>query len=471
LPRARGAAILGADDPEEDPMDRSRCPAIPFGAPDALLDDGVEILKALLRIDTTNPPGNEAEAADHAAALLAEVGVPIETADSAPGRRNLIARLGPDDGRALVLSAHLDVVPVDVAKWAHPPFEAVEADGCIWGRGAIDMKHMAAMALAIQRHLARTGATLRRGLKVALFADEEAGCELGSLFVARNHPDWLRGDVALTEVGGFTTYVEGHRIYPVQVAEKGFVWLRLHIHGTPGHGSMPHAGNPLLELARIIGEIEKQPFPFQCTQPVRDFFLGMAKVVGMPKGLVFQGLTKPGLSDFLLARVLPDPDKTKALRAMLRTTLAPTIVSGGSKSNVIPGSAELTVDCRILPGTDAATFAAEFRRRIPGNYDALVIGSGPPVVMDQGHPIVGQVFALLREADPGCHPVPQMITGFTDARAFAELGVPCFGFSPVWLPEDIPFVSMFHGHNERIPKDGFRWGLATLHELVRRFCS
>ena len=137
---------------------------------------------------------------------------------------------------------------------------------------------------------------------------------------------------------------------------------------------------------------------------------------------------------------------------------------------MIPGEAELTVDCRILPGTDPEAFVREFKERVRGDYTVEVLGSGPPVVMDKDHPMFGSIVQILHEADPGCHPVPQMISGFTDARAFAELGIPCFGFSPVWLPEDINFAAMFHGHNERIPVEGFRWGLACLWELVRRSC-
>ena len=147
------------------------------------------------------------------------------------------------------------------------------------------------------------------------------------------------------------------------------------------------------------------------------------------------------------------------------------MVSGGDKANVIPGSATLTVDCRILPGTDPDAFVGEFRARVPGDYEIEVLADGPPLVMDRRHPMVETIFEVLREADPGCHPVPNMLTGFTDARAFAELGIPCFGFSPVWLPPTIAFASMFHGHNERIPVHGFRWGTATLLEVVRRYCE
>ena len=445
-------------------------PPIPFEAPDTLLDDGVQLLQSLIRINTTNPPGNEDVAADQAAVWLREVGIESEEHDAAPRRRSLKAVLGPDNEDTLILSAHLDVVPADPSQWDHPPFSGTIEDGCIWGRGAIDMKHMAAYGLATLRHLAREKAVMKRGVKLILVADEEAGCSLGSLHIAAHKPEWLRGRVAITEVGGFTIHVDDHRIYPIQVAEKGFVWLRLHIKGDPGHGSMPHKESALNELARLVQVLADQPFPFRCTQPVADFLGAIGDILGFPKGAFFKSIGNETLSNFVLDKIIKIPDKTRVFRALLRDSTSPTMAQAGTKVNVLPENATLTVDCRILPGTDPKAFIEEFKTRVPGNYEIEVLGDGPALVMDDGHPIIGAMESVLKEADPGCHPVPQMITGFTDARAFAEVGVPCYGFSPIWLPPDLPFAPMFHGHNERIPVHGFRWGLATLHELVRREC-
>lgn len=444
-------------------------PPIPFGVADDLLDDAMDIFKALLRLDTTNPPGNEVVAANYAEGLLKEVGIAVRTHDAAEGRRSLVCEIGPDTD-PLVLSAHLDVVPADPEHWDHPPFGAVEADGCIWGRGTIDMKNMAAYALATIRKLKRDGVELKRGLRLALVADEEAGCSQGSLHLAEHHPDWLRGAVAITEVGGFTTHVEGRRVYPVQVAEKGFVWMRLHIRGVPGHGSLPHDKGAIVRLARLVEAVAQQPFPFRCTQPVRDFLEAIGSILGGPKGFVFRSIGSPVLSKFVLDQLVRDEERTRVFRALLRDTVSPTMCESGTKANVIPGSASLTVDCRILPGTDPDAFVTEFKQRVPGDYDVEVLQKGKPLVFDRSHPMVMRIFDVLREADPGCFPVPNMLAGFTDARAFEAVGVPCFGFSPVWLPEDIPFPSLFHAHNERIPVHGFRWGTATLYELVRRYC-
>ena len=435
-----------------------------------MLTDGLDILKHLIRIDTTNPPGNEEKAADRCAQYLQEVHIPSHCHDAAPGRRNLMAEFGPANSEALIVSAHLDVVPADPDCWDHPPFDAVEADGCIWGRGTIDMKHVAAYGLAIMRQLARSQTTMDRRLRLVLFADEEAGCQQGSLNVASNRPDWLQGYAAVTEVGGFTMHVDGHRVYPIQVAEKGFVWMRLHIHGSPGHGSMPHEDNALLKLAEIVRQIGRQPFPFQRTQPVQDFLEAIARVLGFPKGAVFRGIGKRSVSNLILDKLVAAPDKTRVFRALLRNTIAPTMAVSGTKSNVIPGDAHLTVDCRILPGTDPDDFVRMFHERVPGDYDIEVLAKGPPVVMDTSHPIYNVLEQILRDADPGAHPVPQMLTGFTDARAFDQVGTPCFGFSPIWLPPTIPFAAMFHGHNERIPVHGFQWGLACMWELVQRLC-
>ena len=445
-------------------------PAIPFEASDSFFQDGTELFKDLMRIDTTNPPGDEKVAMDYAEKRLEEVGISSERFVSTGGRHSLMAHLGPNDENALILSAHLDVVPVDLAHWDHPPFQAVEADGCIYGRGAIDMKNMAAYALASIRELARSEAPLQRGLRVLLFADEETGCSEGSLAIARQQPSWLKGAVAVTEVGGFTTYVDHHRIYPIQVAEKGFVWFKLHIEGTPGHGSMPSGEGAVDELARIVELLKAQPFDFKCTQPAKDFLEGIAGVLGFPRGTVFKSIGNAHLSDFILEKLVRDPERIRFFRALLKDTVSPTIVTGGSGTNVVPSKATLTVDCRILPGTDPDAFIEEFKRRVPGRYTIELIDKGPPVVMDRTHPIMNLFEDILREADPGCTPVPQMVTGFTDARAFDQVGTPCYGFSPVWLPPEIPFASLFHGHNERIPVHGLQWGLACILELVRRVC-
>jgi len=446
-------------------------PPIPFNTPQEVLDDGMNIFRALLKIDTSNPPGNEHLVVDYAVTLLEEVGVEYTRFEASPGRESVLTCYGPDNEETVIFSAHVDVVPANPIHWDHPPFEAVEADGCIWGRGAIDMKNMAAYALATLRYLARHKIPVQRGLKVVLFADEEAGCSEGSLAIARKHPEWLKGSIAITEVGGFTTYVDDHRVYPIQVAEKGFVWLKLHIEGVPGHGSMPSGEGAVDELARIVQHLSTQPFDFRATQPVRDFLEGIAEVLGFPRGKIFRAIGNKRLSDLILDNLVKDPAKNRVFRALLRDTVSPTMTDGGTKANVIPSKATLTLDCRILPGTDPDTFISNFKSRVPGNYTIEVIDKGPPVVMDRQHPIMEVLTDLLKEADPGSHPVPQMITGFTDARAFDEVKTPCYGFSPVWLPPEIPFASLFHGHNERIPVHGFMWGQACTLELAKRLCG
>ncbi len=447
-------------------------PVVPFDVPTDYVDEAQRFFVELLRIDTTNPPGNEQRAADRCAAWLREVGLEPESFDAAAGRRNLACQVGPE-GRnddALVLSAHLDVVPAAPERWTHPPFGGVEADGCIWGRGAVDMKHMAAFGLALLRAAARGELALRRPVRLVLFADEEAGCALGSLAVARERPAWLRGFVGLTEVGGFTTHMGGRCIAPVQVAEKGFVWLRLRVRGEAGHGSMPHDGGAVSKLADIVRQIDAQPFEFRVAQPVRDFLEAVAEAVGGVQGAALRALRWPPAARVVLDRLVRDPARRRPLRAMLSDTAAPTMAQAGARPNVIPGSGELVVDCRILPGTDPQAFVETFRSRIEGDYDLEVIASGPPVVQPQ-HPVVDVLFEVLREADPACHPVPQMITGFTDARAFEQVDTACFGFAPLWFPPELSFAAMFHGDDERVPTDGFRWGAAALWEAVRRLCA
>ena len=327
----------------------------------ALGDDTLAICQQLLRIDTTNPPGRERAAAEYLAGLLREVGLDPVLLEAEPGRTNLVVRMrGTGKKAPLLLSAHLDVVEADPTQWTHPPFAGVIADGCLWGRGAIDMKHMAAMSTAILRRLARSGARLERDVIFAAVADEEAGCELGSKFLVEQHRPLVEAEFALGEVGGFSLHVGDQTFYPVQVAEKGFCWVKARVTGPPGHGSMPIADSAVGKLGDVLRTLARTRLPVHETPYVRDFLAAIAARQPALARPLARLLARPSVIAPLVRR-LPDLGIARSLAAVMSNTASPTVVRAGSKTNVIPGVAEVEIDGRTLPGQTDADLLRELR--------------------------------------------------------------------------------------------------------------
>ncbi len=434
--------------------------------------ESIEHFKQLLRIDTTNPPGNEIEAATYIARLLDREGIDYQMVEAEPGRASLVARLrGTGKRGALLLNGHLDVVPADPEAWEHPPFAAEEADGCIWGRGAIDMKNMVTMGLMTLITLHRRKVALDRDVIFAAVADEEAGSDKGALFLVENHPDLVRSEYVLNEVGGHTLYMGEQRFYPIQVSEKGICWFKLKATGEPGHGSMPHAGNPVLRIARAIQKLGSARLP-QHNKPVVEAFLKrLAESAPFPRGKILSLLLHPSLSGKLLD-VLDkvQPDQAMSINAMLRHTAAPTMLSGSKKVNVIPGQASVTVDGRVLPGFSANDFLKEVQAVVGDDLEIELLNQHDGTHFESDTPLYDAICQTLERHDAGGVPVPYMIPGFTDSFAYAKLGATCYGFSPVRLGPELNFTRMYHGHNERIPIDGYLWGQRVLYELVEDFC-
>jgi acetylornithine deacetylase/succinyl-diaminopimelate desuccinylase-like protein len=430
-------------------------------------DEAIRLCQALLRIDTTNPPGRERPAADLVAGELADAGLEPRVLESLPGRANVIARLrGTGEKPPLLLTAHLDVVEADPTGWSHPPFAGELADGCLWGRGAIDMKNMVAMSVAVMCRLAREKRRPERDLIFAAVADEEAGSDLGAGWLVANHPDLVRAEYALGESGGFTTYVGGAVQYPVQVAEKGYVWLKARVRGTPGHGSMPRPDSAVVKLAAAIARLGAARLPTHMVQTVKDFVEAGARKA--PAAL--RPLLTPRLLP-LLVRILPDPGLRRAMGAMLANTASPTVVRAGSKINVIPGLAECEIDGRTLPGQTSEDLLRELHAVMGKDVELEIMRQAPAVVTE---PAVSPLYDVIREVierrEPGASVVPYLMPGFTDAKCFTRLGTKWYGFSPVKLPRGLRFADLYHGNDERIPVDGLRWGTEVLNEVVSRFC-
>ncbi len=439
---------------------------------DAVADEAIEILQRLLRVDTTNPPGNERAACDVLAAILAEAGIEHELFDVAPGRANLVARVpGRGELDPILLSAHLDVVPAE-GEWTHPPFGGEIHDGYVWGRGAVDMKNMAAMEvaclLALHRHALDE---LRCDVIFAAVADEEAGCELGSLWLAREHPDRVRARYAIGEVGGFTAYVGEARICPVQVAEKGVCWLRVRADAEGGHGSIPVPDSAVERIARAAQALACARTPLRVTPVMENFVHQVAALQPFPRNVVLRAVLNPLFSRFVIERVLPDRRQARLFHALLHNTATPTVLRAGGEVNVIPARAELRVDGRTLPGQGADDLLAEVRGAIGEGYEVEVIRAMDGVDGDVADPIIGIIQEVLDELDPGLVVVPNLLTGFTDAKAWASLGATCIGFSPLALGPDESFIELFHGVDERVPVKGFRFGIRALTEVVGRLVS
>ncbi|MEV0325783.1 hypothetical protein CA850_03595 [Micromonospora echinospora] len=427
-------------------------------------DEVVDLCRDLLRIDTTNTGDNatsagERQAAEYVAEKLAEVGVDSTLLESAPGRANLVARIpGADPGRgALLVHGHLDVVPADADEWSVHPFSGEIRDGYLWGRGAIDMKDFDAMVLAVVRHWQRTGVRPPRDIVLCYTADEEAGSDYGAHFLAERHRELFDGCTeAVGEVGGFSyTVDDATRLYLIETAEKGIDWLRLHAKGRPGHGSFVHDDNAVTALAEAVARIGRHRFPLTITPTVRAFLEEVSEVLGVE--------LDPDDPETAIARLGPIAN---IIGATVRSTANPTRLAAGYKDNVIPGRATATIDCRSLPG-QSEMLEQQLRELVGPGIDIEYVQRQPALETTFDGALVEAMSAALRAEDPGARPVPYMLSGGTDAKAFAQLGIRCFGFAPLRLPPDLNFSALFHGIDERVPVDGLQFGVRVLDRFLR----
>lgn len=428
-------------------------------------DEVVELVSSLIRIDTSNTGDpdtvtGEREAAEYVAAKLAEVGYEPETVESgAPRRENVFVRLpGADPGRgALLVHGHLDVVPAEPSEWSVHPFSGAVQDGYVWGRGAVDMKDMVGMTLAVARHFKRTGYVPPRDIVFAFVADEEAGGAYGAQWLVQNRPDLFEGCTeAVGEVGGFSlTLAEEQRVYLIETAEKGIAWMRLHARGKPGHGSFLHDDNAVTKVAEAVARLGNHTFPLVLTETVREFLTAMSELTGLefPEDDLEGAIAKLGP----LSRIVG---------ATIRDTANPTMLKAGYKANVIPSSAEAVIDCRVLPGREEA-FLREVDELLGPDVSREWVTNLPAVETSFDVPITEAMLAALRAEDPTAKTVPYMLSGGTDSKAFHTLGMKCYGFAPLRLPPDLDFASLFHGIDERVPIDALTFGTRVLDRFLR----
>ena len=430
------------------------------------LEEVVTYTSELIRIDTTNHgngEGLERPAAEYVAARLSDVGITPQLLEKASGRTNVVARVEGTDpsADALLLHGHLDVVPADASEWSVDPFSGEIRDGVVWGRGAIDMKNMDAMILAMVRSWARNGVRPRRDVVLAFTADEEDSAQYGSGFLVDQHAELFEGCTeGLSESGAFTFHTgDGTRLYPVAAGERGTAWLTLTAHGRAGHGSKVNHDNAVGRLAAAVHRIDEHRWPVRLSATVRAALVELARVRGLPE----PRLDDPDWDvDTFLAALGP---ARSVVESTVRNSSNPTMLSAGYKMNVIPGSATAGIDGRMLPGTE---------KEFEATLDEL---TGPGVDWDFYHreipleaPVDSSTYAVLREAlehfDPDAHVIPYCMSGGTDAKQFSALGILGYGYSPLRLPAGYDYAAMFHGVDERVPVDALHFGVRTLDRAV-----
>ena len=458
-------------------------------SPERELAELIELLQALIRIPTVNPPGGEIKAARYLEQVLVDAGFKPEVVEPYRGRGSIVCRARGDGsgGDPLLLLSHLDVVPAPPEGWTHDPFGAELDRGYIWGRGALDMKSMVAMEVQVMRLLAATARAagrdpagdpipgLRRDIIFCSTADEEAGGWKGANWIVNEHPDWLHAAGALNEAGGIAVSYAGTRFYPIQVAEKGFVVYKLSVRGRWGHGSVPTEENAALLAAQIVTRLA-EPGPARLTETIWAL-LGRAMPRLSPGAqAAIMGLTSsnPGRVETTL-RELCDPMLAREASALIHDTISTGVLNAGLKYNIVPGTATIELDCRTLPGTDEPAMRNQLRERMGeelwSRVDVECQQVGPAVQAPMEGPLYGILEAVLRHHDPDGVPLPMLAPYATDAKHLARIGVPTYGFSPLKLSAEDSLLELMHGDDERVSVEALRFGLPVLWEAVIRFCG
>ncbi|MFF3784866.1 M20/M25/M40 family metallo-hydrolase [Streptomyces sp. NPDC001933] len=430
------------------------------------LDESVTFTSELIRIDTTNRGGGdcrERPAAEYVAERLAAAGLEPTLLERTPGRTNVVARIPGTDpsADALLVHGHLDVVPAEAADWTVHPFSGEVRDGVVWGRGAIDMKNMDAMVLAVVRAWARAGIRPRRDVVIAYTADEEASAEDGSGFLADRHAGLFEGCAeGISESGAFTFHAGPDLpLYPIAAGERGTAWLKLTAHGKAGHGSKVNRNNAVSSLAAAVARIGEHEWPVRLTPTVRAALTEIAALHG-----IHPDLDAPGFDvDELLGKLGPAAD---LVAPTVRNSSNPTMLEAGYKVNVIPGHATAFIDGRMVPGGEDE-FHATLDRLTGPDVDWEFHHREVPLQAPVDSPTFAKLRAAIERFDPAGHTVPYCMSGGTDAKQFSRLGITGYGFSPLKLPVGFDYQALFHGVDERVPVDALHFGVRVLDHYLR----
>ena len=429
-------------------------------------------LQDLIRIDTTNPPGNESLAADYIATVLARDGYQACRTESAPGRGNVTTRLSGGGRPPLLLLGHTDVVAVEPQHWTHPPFSGALVDDFIWGRGALDMKNMVAAELMVMLLLKRSGVCPDRDIMFAATADEEAGKgDHGPGWLLDNDPEQIDAPVILTEGGGHDVLIGARRFTTCQVGQKGICRMKLSARGRPGHGSVPHDDSAILKLCAALAPLQAVDLPLQASTTMRAFLESVAK--GQPEVLAADLLAvlDPDHSDAALARLPVDDDTRAQWRSLLRNTVSVTLLQAGSKINVIPGEAVAWIDGRLAPGQTQQSFVAQLRQLVGPDLDFHIDQYSPPLEAPAEGGLYDVIVEVMGRHDPEAPVVPSLSTGGTDAKHIVPRrpGTQVYGFMPYRQQPGLEEMQLIHGHNERTSVEELLFATRVLYDIVTNY--
>jgi acetylornithine deacetylase/succinyl-diaminopimelate desuccinylase-like protein len=442
-------------------MSASQAPEVGLSPP--------ELLQKLLRFETANPPGAEGECIAFAEGLLRDAGLETRLIASDPDRPNLVARLrGRGSVRPLLLQGHVDVVPAMEGDWRHPPFGADVADGCIWGRGALDMKGGVAMMMGAVLRAKAERVEPPGDVILALLVDEEAGSDHGAAFLVEHHPELFDGiRYAIGEFGAFSFELARRRFYPIQVAEKQIAWVRARIRAPAGHGSLPTPGGVAARLGEALQRLDRKRLPIHVTPVVREMLETAGRELPAPLALALRQLLNPRLANRILDIA---GEAGQGLDPMLHNTASPNFIRAGEERNpsVVPSEVELRLDGRLVPGFGPEEFVAELQDLLGDDIDfELVRYDGGPDHPDMGlYPTLADI---IRGRDREARPIPMLMPASSDGRFFSRLGIQTYGFLPMPLPQDLDFNRLIHGADERIPIGAVDFGTSCIYDLLERF--
>ena len=439
-----------------------------------MTEETVKNLVRLIKTETINPPGNELPAILIVKNILEGAGFPqeaIKIIESAPNRANLISRLkGDGTERPLLLSGHVDVVPVEREHWSHNPFGGEVIDNVVWGRGALDMKGFLTMYLQIFLGLFRQKIPLKRDIILAAIADEENGFMHGSKFLVEQHRQLIDAEYGLTEAGALTINIWNSRIYPIQVAEKAICFLRASAHGKPGHGSIPHADNPVFTLAQAIEKLRQAGhMPVHLSPTFLKMLDAVSSQAGFPLNSLISLLHSPILVSFLLNYL--KGDSRNVLRALVTNTISPTMLQAGNKVNVIPSTADAGIDCRLVPGQTPEDVINEIHHIVGEEIELEAVFTTGGAEFSTDTPLFKLLERRTRQMDRGGFVIPMLMPGATDACQYQSAGIKVYGFTPGILPAGMPILQMAQGHDERVPISFIESGLPVLWDVVNEFCG
>ncbi len=429
--------------------------------------EAVELLSQYLKIDTTNPPGNEAMGVKFFAEIFKKEGSDYKTYEASPGRSSIKAVIpGTGEKGAVILLNHIDVVPAKADEWSVHPFGGEIKDGFIYGRGALDMKSLGIMELLAFLEVKRQGLAPCRDLVFLAVADEEAGGRQGAQYLLRQYPDEFQADLVLNEGGfGLSNALTNRPLFMIATAEKGVCQIRLTRTGPPGHGSTPHGDNALEKLVQALNRLLSGENPIIVTPLIAEYFKQLATEWDFLKPYLEDGETATLIDALTQSGRINVPQ----LSAMLRNTISLNIMNSGDKNNVIPGKAQAELDIRLLPGTEPDTFIDEVKKRLADEnigIETLKKNSASESPSDT------EDFAIIKnvhlEHYPDALAVASLLFGASDSKFFRSKGIPCYGVCPMLI--SVEDLNRVHGVDERISEENMIKGTRVYADIVKRLC-